>query len=470
MAKARHAIVASGPNDPDAEISTNAWNADHVVEDIQIADVEGLAAALLAKLDDTDAGQFAPSGHVHGDATTAAAGFMSGADKTKLDTIAPSATANAADAQLRDRSTHTGVQAPTSLQFSTTARFLGRSDAGAGPGQELTGDQVVLLLPTFTTSIRGLVPAPGSATGKTLHDDGTWKLPTGGSSDPLVLATENAETAPPSIPATGIKLFAMVSGGQRVPSWRGPDGEVKRAESRRRDIVRWAMYVQHGASTFASEGQVSSMGFAGTDTNAPIANTTYLQGRPRQQRNSGTTANAHAEFYNGATNLFKGGVGGGFDFSTKFGTPLTHAGQRLFAGIYAHNIALSSIIGSGEPSTLGHCIGLGKDSGDTAISIFHNDGAGACTKTSLPNSGVLANNTSYRLSIYSPSGAGASTPLYVHVTRIAADGTETHDEVAIATDLLALNAALGNRVWANNAASGADVAVTFTDFICDIEG
>jgi len=48
-------------------------------------------------------------------ATTSAAGSMSATDKTKLDGIASGATANATDAQLRDRSTHTGTQAFSTL-------------------------------------------------------------------------------------------------------------------------------------------------------------------------------------------------------------------------------------------------------------------------------------------------------------------------------------------------------------------
>lgn len=52
-----------------------------------------------------------------------AAGFMTGADKTKLDGIATGATANATDAQLRDRSTHTGTQtAATISDFNTAVR------------------------------------------------------------------------------------------------------------------------------------------------------------------------------------------------------------------------------------------------------------------------------------------------------------------------------------------------------------
>ena len=43
-------------------------------------------------------------------ATTSSAGVFSAADKTKLNGIATAATANATDASLRDRSTHTGTQ------------------------------------------------------------------------------------------------------------------------------------------------------------------------------------------------------------------------------------------------------------------------------------------------------------------------------------------------------------------------
>lgn len=53
------------------------------------------------------------------------AGVLSAADKTKLDGVASGATANATDAQLRDRSTHTGTQAistVTSLQATLDAK------------------------------------------------------------------------------------------------------------------------------------------------------------------------------------------------------------------------------------------------------------------------------------------------------------------------------------------------------------
>ena len=59
-------------------------------------------------------------GSLHADATTSVSGFMSGADKTKLNGIAAGATANATDAQLRDRSTHTGTQSLDTTTDSAT--------------------------------------------------------------------------------------------------------------------------------------------------------------------------------------------------------------------------------------------------------------------------------------------------------------------------------------------------------------
>lgn len=54
-------------------------------------------------------------------ATTTVAGVFTGADKTKLNGIASGATANATDAQLRDRTTHTGTQAISTVTGLQTA-------------------------------------------------------------------------------------------------------------------------------------------------------------------------------------------------------------------------------------------------------------------------------------------------------------------------------------------------------------
>lgn len=77
------------------------------------------------------AGNYAPP-----TVTTSANGLMLSADKTKLDGIVAGATKNATDAQLRDRSTHTGSQAIstiTGLQAALddlSARIAALEDAG----------------------------------------------------------------------------------------------------------------------------------------------------------------------------------------------------------------------------------------------------------------------------------------------------------------------------------------------------
>lgn len=92
-----------------------------------LANQTDLASALAGKSD---------TSHGHSNATTGTAGFMSAADKTKLDGIAAGATANATDAQLRDRATHTGTQAistVTGLQTALDSKANADSPSFAGP-------------------------------------------------------------------------------------------------------------------------------------------------------------------------------------------------------------------------------------------------------------------------------------------------------------------------------------------------
>jgi hypothetical protein len=61
------------------------------------------------------------------------AGLMASADKTKLDGVATGATANATDAALRDRATHTGTQAVATITgLAAVATSGSASDLGAG--------------------------------------------------------------------------------------------------------------------------------------------------------------------------------------------------------------------------------------------------------------------------------------------------------------------------------------------------
>ena len=61
-----------------------------------------------------------------------------------------------------------------------TARFKGRTTAGSGDPEDLTGTQATTLLDTFTSSLKGLAPASGGGTSNFLRADGTWAAPSGG--------------------------------------------------------------------------------------------------------------------------------------------------------------------------------------------------------------------------------------------------------------------------------------------------
>ncbi|HEY4760557.1 MAG TPA: hypothetical protein VIH42_08260 [Thermoguttaceae bacterium] len=60
------------------------------------------------------------STHTHSDATSSVSGLMSGPDKTKLNGVATSATANDTDANLKNRANHTGSQAQSTITNLTT--------------------------------------------------------------------------------------------------------------------------------------------------------------------------------------------------------------------------------------------------------------------------------------------------------------------------------------------------------------
>jgi hypothetical protein len=74
------------------------------------------------------------------EATTSVAGLQSPTDKTKLDSVQSGATANATDAALRDRATHTGTQLSTTISdFSTAA-------STAAPVQSVAGQTGTVVL------------------------------------------------------------------------------------------------------------------------------------------------------------------------------------------------------------------------------------------------------------------------------------------------------------------------------------
>lgn len=99
-----------------ADISDAGDTGKNVLATSSAADARSAIGAGTSSLQlGTGASQAAAGNHTHAVATTSANGLLSSADKTKLDSVAQGATANSTDAQLRDRATHTGVQAVSTI-------------------------------------------------------------------------------------------------------------------------------------------------------------------------------------------------------------------------------------------------------------------------------------------------------------------------------------------------------------------
>ncbi|MBL9048659.1 MAG: DUF2793 domain-containing protein, partial [Tabrizicola sp.] len=142
-----------------------------------------------ARFDDTAHGNRA-GGALHAAATSSVAGFLSAADKVKLDAITGTNTGDQTISLTGDvTGSGTGSFAATiaanavgngKLADMATARIKGRATAGTGDPEDLTGTQVTALLDTFSTSLKGLAPASGGGTTNFLRADGTWAAPAGG--------------------------------------------------------------------------------------------------------------------------------------------------------------------------------------------------------------------------------------------------------------------------------------------------
>jgi len=73
-----------------------------------------------------------------------------------------------------------GVVSNSKLANVSTATFKGRTTAGTGSPEDLTGTQATALLDTFTSTLKGLAPSSGGGTTNFLRADGTWAAPPSG--------------------------------------------------------------------------------------------------------------------------------------------------------------------------------------------------------------------------------------------------------------------------------------------------
>ena len=206
----------------------------------------GAGTLPAARFDDTAHGARA-GGTLHADATPSVAGFMSAADKAKLDGVAAGANAYVHPNHTGDVTSTgdgatviaNGVVTNAKLSSMAQATIKGRA-AGQGTGDptNLTAAQVTEIVNTFTASLKGLAPASGGGTTNFLRADGTWAAPPGGGAGTdlsytaatrLLESSTGADVTLPFVTSTDAGLAPASGGGttnflRADGTWAAPSG------------------------------------------------------------------------------------------------------------------------------------------------------------------------------------------------------------------------------------------------------
>ena len=316
-----------------------------------------------------------------------------------------------------------------------TARIKGRSTAGTGDVEDLTGTQATALLDNFTTAAKGLAPASGGGTANFLRADGTWAAPAaggapGGSTTQLQfnnagafagaseILSENNQLRLPSaasqvVPAAGgVKLIGRADAGRTLPAMLSQDGVSRDLQTSlaRNSLLIWK--AQLGASSMTSFG-ISQPSSTGTLTAVNIATTNLVTYTPRTEflvTTASTSAVAGFRATSGLATIGATAAGlGGFSLVGRWGpaTGMATATHRAFVGMANSTLAPTDV----DPSTTVNCVGMAWDAADANVQMMHNDGAGNCTKIDLGASFPVPTTDRtalYELSLYSPRGTTQS--------------------------------------------------------------
>ena len=483
-----------------------------------------------ARFDDTAHGARA-GGTLHADAVAAgASGFMSGADKTKLNGVASGATANSADAVLLARGNHTGTQTASTisdfdeaaqdaigamvnsslvyvdatpllqraaltgdvtaavgsnattivndavtnakLANMSAATLKGNNTGVAGDPLDLTGTQATALLDTFTTTLKGLVPASGGGTTTFLRADGVFAAASGGGGAPggasgkvqfnnaaafdgaanVEIETGNLkllQTAEPAAPANGLLIYANLVAGRAMPRLRGAT-----------NLPLELQQALHGASVFAvtpANGTSAPIAIGGVLTTAAtishvqtFASSNRWQATKRTRFQTTTTAGNASGVRTGYGQWFLGNAAGfgGFFFRAQFGMNINLAGGQKFCGL-----AFASTAIAGDPSGLLNMCGMGYDAGDSSAGnwqFMRNDGSGVATKVDLGTGATRNTNDGYDLVMFVRPN---SAELFVRIVNLQTGAVVL--DTSYTTDIPALNTALSFKCEVRNGAVAA---------------
>ncbi|MDI9407806.1 MAG: hypothetical protein QM523_01005 [Candidatus Pacebacteria bacterium] len=317
-----------------------------------------------------------------------------------------------------------------------TATIKGRTTAGTGDPEDLTGTQATALLDAFTSGAKGLAPASGGGTANFLRADGTWAAPPGGGGGSPGGASGEVQynnagsfagapdveieggqlrlpsISTPSAPAAGgVKVFGASTGGRGMVTALAPTGPATTMQPHiGRSNVSWVKPLSNGTTvhnfgmTVSATGVPTAATVATTNIHTAAKRIEYAVTTAATNAVAGWRSGIGAQNYIGAAGQKHGGFHAVFRFGRSRGVA-ANATLRGFTGLTSSGAPVDA-----EPSTqMVNAIGVGCDAADTNYHIIHRTASGVATKVNTGIAKAVADTSElYELILFAAPGVGGA--------------------------------------------------------------
>ena len=282
-----------------------------------------------------------------------------------------------------------------------TARVKGRVTAGAGEPEDLTGAQVLGMLPIPGTTGEVLFNTGGAlaAAADVEIEGGQLRLP--------VIAT------PASPAAGGVKLFGRSIAGRLLPAFVGPAG----LDSSLQPLLgrnKIFMILPANTTTVDSFGGIATVGATASHVQTIDSSNRWLATRKIRFQTTTVAGNA-AGVRTGYQQWFLGSAAGrgGFTFLAQFGMNINLNGGQKFVGLTSQ----SAILG-GDPSAQTNIIGVGYDAADASTGNWFliRRAAGAAVKVDLGVNAARNTTDGYELAMFCAPGGSEIQVVITNLT------------------------------------------------------
>lgn len=356
------------------------------------------------------------------------------------------------------------------LANMNAATIKGNNTGVAGDPLDLTGTQTTAMLDTFTSALKGLVPASGGGTTTFLRADGSFATPAagapGGVSGKVQFNNSSAfdgaanveidtgnlklvQTADPAAPATGLLAYANLTAGRAVPKLRAAANQPYELQT-----------ALHGNSVFLVTPAISTtipLVTGGVLTASvtishqqTFASANRWQATRRTRIQTSTTAGTTSGIRTAYGQWFLGNTAGfgGFFFRAQLGMNINLAGGQKFVGLCASTAGLTT-----DASALLNMIGMGYDAADLSTGnwfLLRNDGTGVATKVDLGTGAARNTIDGYDLVMHAKPN---TAEVFVRIINLQTGAVVL--DTSYTTDIPAVNTGLAFKCECRNGAVAA---------------